>query len=632
MEAGLLLPQDVGPVDATRVLDFLNRVADAATLIAMVGFSEGSAVADLVARALLERRTIGPFRVLDDVLAVTGVTVARFTEIVTALSGARPAARAPAGSVVVQTSVTRPVLGQRIPLVVQALDPVGRGIPGIEITCVATWGTLAARSGLERQRGSSALLVTDPGGVITLTLETPIAQALPDRVSAVLEAELSRLAAATGPGATARALAAFADHYRAEAAVVLREAVDAVFASYPAEALVAEVGWSVIPATVIAFAGSGSAATVGILTIPVRNWLAAFLAALRASVADDRRMDLALDNIPLDGTTGAVLARDLYGVQAALGGLERGVLGQKFGAEVAGDRVSRFLDVNAEKISQAALVDASRVAGASASAIMTGGFAVFDTIGSIQRVDDTVGRNATALNGLNTQVGVLDSRISSVAAEKADIAAIDALGAQFARETATLDGRITALGASQVTRADLVTLVSRIDQLEATRLTRADLIATTNRIDQLEATRLTRAELDGRLGRLETTAVTRADLANLGSRLSRIEETQVTRADLSALVTRVNRLESGVVTRAELTALETRLTERTAAEIGVATQGLRTDLNARIDAKADAGAVTSLQRSVSGLQTQATQISTRLDGVDTRVTTLGNTRLNRPGP
>ncbi len=615
MAAGLLLPQDVGLVDARRVLDFLNRVADAATLVAMVGFSEGAAVGDLIAKALLERRGAGSFRTLDEVLAVTGVTVARFTEIVVALSGARPSARLPAGSVAVRTSVTRPVLGQRIPLIVQALDSVGRGVAGIEITCVATWGTLTARSDLERQRGTSARLITDPGGVITLTLETPIAQTLSDLAIAMLESELSHLAASTGPDAVARALVAFADHYRAEAADALREAVDAVFASYPAEALVAEVGWSVIPATVIAFAGTGSAATVGLVTVPVRNWLGAFLAALRASIAGDRRIDLALTEVPLEGATGAVLARDIYGVQNALSGLERGVLGQKFGAEVAGDRISRFLDVNAEKINQAALVDASRIAGASASAIMTGGFAVFDTIGSIQRVGDTVGFNATALDGLNAQIGALDRRISAAEVEKADITAIDALGAQVARDTTTLEGRIAALGASQVTRADLVMLTSRIDQLEATRLTRADL-----------------TDLDGRIGRLETTAVSRADINSLGARVSRMEEAQVTRADLAVLVTRVNRLETGEVTRAELTALETRLTERTASEIGVATHGLRTDLNARIDAKADAGAVTSLQRSVSGLQTQATQITTRLDTVDTRVTGLGNIRLTRPGP
>ncbi|MGE0416244.1 MAG: hypothetical protein AB7O80_05510 [Acetobacteraceae bacterium] len=655
MAAGLLLPEDVSPVDAARVLDFLNSVADAATLANTVGFSEGVNVATLVAKALLDRRATAPFATLTDVLDVTGITPARFTEIVVALSGARPPTRAPAQSVVIRPSAAQPLLGQRISLVVQLLDAAGRGVPGVEVTCVATWGTLTARSGVAVQRGSSARLVTEPGGVIRLTLDPPIAPALTDLAQAMLDSELSQLVSAGTSGA-AKALGTFADHYRAEAAEPLRDAVDTLFTSFPSDILTADAGWSVIPATVIAFAGGGAADTVGLATIPVRNWLGAFLAVLRDSIANDRRIDQALTNVPLETATGAILARDIYGVQSALAGLERGVLGQKFGMEIASDGLGRFFDQNAAKIDATALIDASRSAGASASAIMTGGFAVFESIGSVQQVTDTVNLRSDLVAGLADQVGLLDQRMSAVETTKADITMVDALSAQLARDAATLDGRISALTASQATKADLVAVNTRLGQLENTQITRSDLTALDGRLGKLETTTATKSDiaaldtrlgrvettqvtrndlaaLDGRLGRLETTTATKSDIAALDTRLGRVETTQLTRSDLAAITTRVTNLESSQLTQADLTALESRLTQRITTNVATATSGLRTELSTRIDAKADAVTVTALQRSVTGLQTQTTQISTRLDTVDTRVTGISTTRtVTRPGP
>src|SRR5262245_19917536 len=116
MAAGLLLPEDVGPADAARVLGFLNTVANASALSNAVGFSEGQAVAQFVASAILARRTVAPFATLQDLFAVTGVTPARFTEIVMALSGARPPARGAAQVVRIRPFTPQPLLGQGIGL------------------------------------------------------------------------------------------------------------------------------------------------------------------------------------------------------------------------------------------------------------------------------------------------------------------------------------------------------------------------------------------------------------------------------------------------------------------------------------------------------------------------------------
>jgi len=129
--AGLILPEDVGPADAARVLAFLHEVADASVLSDTVGFSEGPTVGRLVSQAIITRRADRPFATLDDLLAVTSVTQARFTEIVMALSGARPPAKSGARVVQIRPFTDRPLLGQEIGLTVQLLDAAGHGMAGV---------------------------------------------------------------------------------------------------------------------------------------------------------------------------------------------------------------------------------------------------------------------------------------------------------------------------------------------------------------------------------------------------------------------------------------------------------------------------------------------------------------------
>lgn len=614
MPAGLLLPEDVGPVDASRVVTFLNTVPDSATLAATIGFSEGPQVGDLVARAILAQRATAPFATLRDVLAVTGVTPARFTEIVMALSGARPQRSAAAWTARIQATPPRPLLGQRISLVGQVLNAVGQGVAGVEVTCVTTWGILTAATGLTEQRGTSATVVTEPGGLIRLQLDPPIVPALSALARTALQAELSSLGAAADAAAMAGALSAFADHYRTAAATDLREAVDRLATTFPTDAQIVGAGWMNIPATVIIFTGAEAATVLGLATIPVRNWLPAFLAALRDHIAEDRRIDTALLEIPLQQADSAVLARRIFGVQEALAGLEPGVLGQTFGQAVASAGVGRFLDKAAADLDAGALVSATRAAGTSATAIMSGGFATFDAINAVRQVDDTISGRLGVLTGLDGRLGLLDQRVTTVEATKADISVVDALKADLTRETAVLDGRLSTVEATQVTKADLAAVDARVSQMETNQVTRADLQALTTRISQIEATQ-----------------ITKADLGAVSTRLTQVETTLVTKNDLAALTTRVGKLETGQINRADLTALETKLTQQIATDINTATAGLRTELGTRINAKADATSVVGLQQTVAGLQAETSRLSTKVATVDNRVTVLGAARLIMPG-
>jgi len=330
--------------------------------------------------------------------------------------------------------------------------------------------------------------------------------------------------------------------------------------------------------TLIAFAGGEAADAVGLATVPMRSWLAAFLAALRASIAGDRRLDDALTNLPLERTAGDLLARGIFGAQEALAGLEAGVLGKRFGDEVAGDGVSRFLDRNTARIDEPAMVVAARAAGASAAAITGGGFAVFDAIGAVRDLEDTAGRlNLTAV--VDGRLGLLEQRLDVVESAKADRTMIDTLTANLARDTAALD--------------------SRIRQVEAARVTDRGLIDT----------------LTANVGR---------DITTLNDRIGRIESVRI--ADRAALESMIGAVETGKAAKAELTALETRLAQRIATDVGA----VRNELGTRIDAKADLTGLTSVQRSLTGLQAASESIDRKVSTLDMRVTTIANTR-NRSG-
>ncbi|MFN0114429.1 MAG: hypothetical protein ACKVPY_07120 [Paracoccaceae bacterium] len=537
MPAGLLRPEEVASADALRVLAYVNSVADAAALAETVGFSEGGDTGRKIAAAVLARRAeAGPFPTREAILGVTGVNPARFTEIVVALSGARPA---PAGGRLrLFPDTPSPWFGQRVSVVGQLLDDSGRGMPGVPVICLASSGILSTSVGLQTQSGRSVSLTSGSSGIIRFELAPDLSPPLPPDASTVLQAELSRLdPAAETAGAAAKDLAAFVTSYRSESSDTLRQAVDRLFDAVPADPADPFSPWPVIPIALIALVGPGERTeTVAVTMLRVRNWLGGFLDALEAAVTDDRRIADALAVLDVEAATGERLARGIVGAAEAFAGLERGVVGTRIRDRVTGAAVGRFVEGVVPAVKADALVDAVRATGASNAAIAGGGFAVFEAIRSVQRVQGAL--------GVKAGTGVLDGRV------------------------------------------DL---------------------------------------LDGRFSALEARAADRTSLAALATKLAVVEDRQGT------LGGRLDRIETGALSRADLAALEARVLEGMRAEFGTAITGLRSDLSRRIDSKADAQTVVGLQRSVDALGTQNRALSNRIDGVDTRLTTIGTIRPRGPG-
>ena len=573
---GLLLPEEIGPADAARVLAHVNAAADAAVLAETVGFLEGRETGLRIAEAILARRAeAGPFASLDALLAVTGVNLARFTEIVTALSGARPG-RAAGGVLRLLPASPAPWLGQSVAVMGQLLDAAGRGVPGAPVTCVASAGVLTARIGTEVQRGSSVVVATEPGGIVRFAWEPEILPPLDPDAAAALRAELSQIDPSSGTiGAAGKALAGFAAAYRSPGAVALRSAVDTLAAAMPAEPASPFSAWPLMPVTLIALAGpEGHAETVAVAVLRVRNWLGGFLAELEAAIAGDARMGDALRTFDVRTETGEMLARGIAGVAEGYAGLERGAIGERIRDRVSGRSIETYVGSVVERVEPAVLVDVVRASGASSAAIAGGGFAVYEAIRTVQDVQDTIG-NRGVLDG---RLGRLEGRFDALEVRAVDRTAFDSLAAEVAATDArsrALDTRIGRVEAVQgPTRADLAALETRL----AERF-RADLASAVGGV---------RTDLGAQIGG------TRTELGALRTELGTVRRDLTARIDTKA--------DAGTVTT----------------DIG----GLRQSVDALRAENRQLG---------TRLEGVDTRLSTRISEVDTRVNRIGATRPRGPG-
>ena len=540
MPGPVLYPEEVGPADAARVLAFLNEVSGAAELTETLGLSEGPQVGHRIAAAILARRGMGPLAALDDLLAVTGVTLARFTEIVTALSGARPV---PSGGTLRLVATAETLwLGQGVGIVGQVLDSAGRGVANATVTCIASSGQLSARAGTERQRGAAVSLTTEPGGVVRFQLGPGLAPALAPGPAAALQAELALLPqAAATPHAAREVLARLASRYRAEGAGLLRAAIDRLFDSFPAEAESPLSPWPVMPLTLIAVASGagGRGEHVTVLTLRVRNWLGGWLTVLREAVAGDPRLDEALKHLDRRAEGGADLSQALIRATQAFAGLERGALGTRIRDEVAGSAVNRYVERVAPRLDGAAIINTVRTVGASKSAIAAGGFAVFEAIRATQDVQDTIIRKRPG-TALDTRIDQFDARLGTLEANKVDRSALDGLRDDLLARTEDRLGP----------------LQGRLDELESRRLDRTELETVEGRLSESFDARVSErlAELEGRVGALVDAART-----DLRSELSQSRQDLSAQIDRKADATALSGLERSVV---DVRNENTRLTDR----------------------------------------------------------------------
>jgi hypothetical protein len=236
-------------------------------------------------------------------------------------------------------------------------------------------------------------------------------------------------------------------------------------------------------------------------------------------------------------------------------------------------------------------------------------------LGQVTRLEETT-LSRDALDGLCDQLTA---------------AAVDAARARVERAVEGLSERFVMAEQFQEVRERTTGLSSRIERLEGSVITRDRLDARASEIEAaaLDAARRKVSELARDLRREFVTAEA---LGAVSERTARIEG-------------RVVALETRVVTRDVLeglgTAIERQAVDAARARMDELTGQLRQDFASSADldsmhqqlaGKADATAVTSLRGDLSRLTADSRAVSTRLEALDGRVATLGESIRPRRGP
>jgi len=497
-----LLPEDVRPAHAQQVLDFLNRATSSQQIADAIEFPEQPDIGLRLAQRILSRRAeLNGFRNLDQLYAVPLIGPKRFTQIVLALSEARPpridvsaalqslaelrqsvdalhALLQPAVQARLWSVQSSVGLGQRATLLVQVLGPGGRPLVDQPLTITTTWGELTASYGVKTLTGVTVLTRTNEVGLAEIQLgprfQAPLSTA--QRLALELAAALLPEKAAW-PTAASAELSELVRRYRAATGRDLREAIDAAYREYGSSVEQAAhrgqalAEWAVLPVTVVCHVNDAADErgqkhlALSTHTLFVRNWLPAFIAAFEKEVAGDTALGAELERAPREVDSAGRFLNDVFISVESILGTERGALGRTIRNRAAQGELQRFMQTQLSSLSKDVRLSALSGVRNASKTIGDGGLTLFTAVETTRRGD---------LSALQAATAVLAEQVSAI--ENTSISAA---------EVENIQSQLDALKAgSSGLRADFDSLSRNLSGLDA-KLTR-DLASVGTRIDGID--------------------------------------------------------------------------------------------------------------------------------------------------
>ena len=450
-----LVPEDVRPAHAQQVLDYLNRATSTQQIADAIEFPEQPDIGLRLAQRILSRRAeLNGFRSLDQVYAVPLIGPKRFTQIVLALSEARPP-RLDMGAALndlaevrqrvdalhallepavqarlwsVQSSVG---LGQRATLLVQVLGAGGRPLVDQPLTLTTTWGELTASCGVKTLTGVTVLTRSNELGLAEIQLgprfQAPLSAA--QRLALELAAALLPEKAAW-PTAARAELSELIRRYRAATGSDLREAIDAAYREYGASLQQAEhrgqalAEWMLLPVTVVCHVNDAADErgqkhlALATHTLFVRNWLPAFIAAFEKEVAADTALGAELERAPREVDSAGRFLNDVFISVESILNTERGALGRTIRNRAAQGELQRFMQTQVASLSKDVRLSALNGVRNASKTIGDGGLTLFTAVETTRRADLSAIQAATAV--VAAQVSAIENTVVT-AAEVQDI-------------------------------------------------------------------------------------------------------------------------------------------------------------------------------------------------------------------
>ena len=520
----LITPDDVGAVDAQRVLDTLNGLTTAEAIDQAIDIPGKSDVGiELAKRIVAKRDALGGFTSLAQLLEVPLIGPERFSSIVQAIVGAvsplsessqlsalRDALNALRDRVFALEAKTRAAsrvtlriikdaefLGQPAVIEATVTDHNQRPKIGAPVTFFATWGIVQTNEGLRSRCGKAVTAMTGARGTARVTLLTPLAEQLGSTQQAALESMLSTLKPDTAtPKETEAALVDLAKQYRWDIKSAFRSAVDLYFEALeesPKHHLNAHdymADWSYIESTLFAHvmtaadseAEAGTAVeAAGALDHRLKNWMGPWLKSYIALVNAESTLPGDLQAAKQKSEDKHALIDSVSNSLLTFVDRERGVVGKRICQSVAKSSVSNFLNNELDGLATSDAADVLSNLGAISSTISNVGAGVVNVIkasktGLRKELDTRVGiAVGDAQTSLNTRIDT----------EKASI--LESVNRSIDATTSALTSKYTTLESQMADKLDIsavgsVTLLTEklaaIETISSTITTFEDRIST----------------------------------------------------------------------------------------------------------------------------------------------------------
>ena len=395
MIKNFIKPEDVSPIDAEKVFEFLNSAQTAGEIAQRIEFPGELDIGEkLAARILTGRDAVGgEFSTLQQIADIPYIGPERFTEIIAALTG-YPLYIEPESEKIAYLFREFSQLRERLekaspglsgqyhirlmPAVIDAFEGssiiisamvtdalTGKPKSVTPLTLVSTYGTLESYEGYDTSTGNPVTAITSLSGIAKYVLFSPLRGQLKGRQAAILESGLGRLNSnAPTPKHDIQGFTTLVQNYQAPRNENLRKAIDVYFFDQqhkitgPKDRLSA---WQYREVLLLGYLGDANAIyqrgtpveDIGMLTLRLKDWVAPWFQVYKDIMVMANPIHSQIEQIKNIGGNGETISRRIVNSTQDYLSRQRGSVGGLIGQDVADTSLVKFLGTGLESFDNA---------------------------------------------------------------------------------------------------------------------------------------------------------------------------------------------------------------------------------------------------------------------------------------
>lgn len=378
-------PEDVSPIDAEKVFEFLNSAQTAGEIAQRIEFPGELDIGEKLAHRILTGRDAvgGEFTTLQQIADIPYIGPERFTEIIAALTG-YPLYIEPESEKIAYLFREFSLLRERLektspglsgqyhirlmPAVIDAFEGssviisarvtdalTGKPKSGTPLTLVSTYGTMESYEGYDTRTGNPVTAITSLSGIAKYVLISPLRGNMKARQPAILEAALGRLdPGAPTPKHDIQGFTTLVQSYQAPRNENLRKAIDAHFLDQQDKITVPKdrlSAWQYREVLLLGYLGDAGAiyrrgtpvTEIGMLTLRLKDWFAPWFQVYKDIMIRANPINSQIDQIKDIGGNGKTISMRVVNSTQDYLSRQRGAVGGFIGQDVADTSLVKFL-------------------------------------------------------------------------------------------------------------------------------------------------------------------------------------------------------------------------------------------------------------------------------------------------